>query len=155
RSRADVRILVYEYASSGGLAGRDAAPVSATLAREGAAMRAALVEDLSAMDGHRIVTTADARVGHRLPPAVEVAILPAGDRAREAALDGLIAAADGVWLIAPESDRCLEQLTARVEQKGRTLLGSGADAIARASDKARLPGRLAGAGISHPVTRAL
>jgi len=147
-----VRILVYEFASGGGLAGRD---LPASLAREGAAMRAALVEDLAATGGHRIVTTADARTADRLPPDVEVAVLPAGDGAREAALGALIAAADGVWLIAPESDGCLEQLAGMVEQQGRTLFGSGAAAIACASDKARLPARLACAGVPHPVTCAL
>jgi tyramine---L-glutamate ligase len=144
-----VRILVYEFASGGGLAGRE---VPASLAREGAAMRAALVGDLSAI-GHRIVTTADARVGHDLPRGVDVAVLPAGDGARETALDRLIAAADAVWLIAPESDRRLERLARRVERHGKTLLGSNAEAIDRASDKARLPHRLAAAGVRHPVTR--
>ncbi|HMF98883.1 MAG TPA: ATP-grasp domain-containing protein [Vicinamibacterales bacterium] len=147
-----MRILVYEFASGGGLVGRD---VPASLSREGAAMRAALVRDLAAMRCHEIVTTADGRVRPALPPDVEVAVLPAGDRAREAALDRLIARADGVWLIAPESDRCLERLAARAERQGKVLLGSGSRAIAGASDKARLPGRLAGAGVSHPVTQAL
>jgi predicted ATP-grasp superfamily ATP-dependent carboligase len=147
-----VRILVYEFASGGGLAGRQ---VPASLAREGAAMRAALVDDLSAMRCHQIVTTADARVGHVLPSDVEVAILPAGDRAREAAIDRLIAAVDGVWLIAPESDCCLARLAASVERQGKVLWGCGSDAIARASDKARLPKRLAEVGVSHPVTRAI
>src|SRR5262249_38733334 len=122
-----VRILVYEYASGGGLAGRD---VPASLSREGAAMRAALVHDLAAMRCHHIVTTADAGVRPVLPPGVEVAVVPAGDRAREAALDRLIAAADAVWLIAPESDRCLERLAARVERQGKALLGPGSAAIA-------------------------
>ncbi|HXI30085.1 MAG TPA: ATP-grasp domain-containing protein, partial [Vicinamibacterales bacterium] len=147
-----MRILVYEFASGGGLAGRD---LPASLAREGAAMRAALVEDLAATGCARIVTTADARAADRLPPDVEVAVLPAGDRAREAALGALIAAADGVWLIAPESDGCLEQLAVMVEQQGRTLFGSSAAAIACASDKARLPARLACAGVPHPITFAL
>jgi predicted ATP-grasp superfamily ATP-dependent carboligase len=147
-----VRILVYEFASGGGLAGRN---VPASLAREGGAMRAALVQDLLAIGGHQLVTTADARVRPRLPPDVEVAVLPAGDRARGRTLDRLIAAADGVWLIAPETGRCLERLAARVERQAKTLFGPGAEAIARASDKARLPRRLAAAGVSHPATRAI
>src|SRR5262249_54794707 len=147
-----VRILVYEFASGGGLAGRD---LPASLSREGAALRAALVRDLAATGCHQIVTTADGHVRPDLPPDVDVAVVPEGDRAREAALDRLIASVEAVWLIAPESDRCLERLAARVERHGRTLLGSGSRAIARASDKARLPERLAEAGVSHPVTRVV
>ena len=147
-----MRILVYEFASGGGLVGRD---LPASLSREGAAMRAALVHDLAAMRCHQIVTTADSLLRPALPPDVDVAVMPAGDRPREAALDRLIARVEGVWLIAPESDRCLERLAARVERQGRTLLGSGSSAIARASDKARLPERLARVGVSHPVTQVL
>jgi hypothetical protein len=70
-----VRILVYEFASGGGLARRDVPP---SIRREGAAMRAALVADLAAIGCHEIVTTADARVRHDLPRGVDVVALPAG-----------------------------------------------------------------------------
>ena len=53
-----MRILVHEFVSGGGFAGRD---VPASLAREGAAMRTALVSDLAAIGRHQIVTTADPR----------------------------------------------------------------------------------------------
>jgi hypothetical protein len=53
-----VRILVHEFFSGGGLAGRD---VPASLGREGSAMLTALVADLAALDGHHIVTTMDPR----------------------------------------------------------------------------------------------
>ena len=43
-----MRILVHEFASGGGLAGR---PVPRSLAREGSAMLAALVTDLTAIPG--------------------------------------------------------------------------------------------------------
>lgn len=147
-----MRILVYEFASGGGLAGRN---VPASLAREGSAMRAALVADLHAIGCHEIVTTADARVRHDLPRGVDVVALPSGDRARETALDRLIGSSDAVWLVAPETDRCLERLAARVERQGRTLLGSSADAIRRASDKTCLPHLLAPLGVRHPETHAL
>ena len=146
------RILVYEFASGGGLAGREVPP---SLAREGAAMRAALVADLAAIGCYEIVTTADPRVTRDLPRGVEVVTLPAGDRAREAALDRAIDTVDAVWLIAPETNRCLERLARRVARRGRTLLGSDAGAIARASDKAALGRRLAALGIRHPLTRRL
>lgn len=147
-----MRILVYEFASGGGLAGRQ---VPASLSREGAAMRSALVADLCAIGGHQIVTTADARIRPELPLGVEVVVLPDGDRARAAMLDRLIDRADAVWLIAPETDGCHERLAASVERRGRLLIGSSSSAIDRASDKARLMRRLRGGGVHHPITRAL
>jgi len=147
-----VRILVYEYASGGGLAGRQ---TPASLAREGAAMRAALAADLVAIGAHRIVTTADARTRHGVPRGVEVAALPSGNRARAAALDALIDEVDAVWLIAPETGRCLERLAARVERRRKILLGSSSETIRHASDKARLPSLLADAGVRCPSTYAL
>jgi predicted ATP-grasp superfamily ATP-dependent carboligase len=145
-----VRILVYEFASGGGLAGRD---VPASLVREGSAMRAALVADLSAIGTHEIVTTADRRGGGNLPRGVERVTLPSGDHARSAMLDSVIADVDAVWLIAPETDGCLEQLAIQVERHGKVLVGPGAAAIAAASNKAQLARRLGEAGVRHPKTR--
>jgi predicted ATP-grasp superfamily ATP-dependent carboligase len=84
-----------------------------------------------------------------------VVTLPEGDVAREAALDAAIATVDAVWLIAPETDRCLERLASRVEELGKTLVGSGAAAIRRAADKAQLPRRLAAVNVRHPTTHAV
>lgn len=144
-----MRILVHEFVSGGGLAGRE---VPASLAREGAALLAALVADLAAIRCHRIVTTVDPRFPLAVPPNVEVVTLASGNTAQ---LDSLIATADAVWLVAPETDRCLERLAAKVERKGTALLGPGAAAIRRASDKAGLPSRLARRGVPHPKTLAL
>src|SRR5436190_5881876 len=122
-----MRILVYEFVTGGGFAGRE---MPASLAREGAAMREALIADLAAIEGHEILTTA------------------------EPSLDMAIASVDAVWLIAPETDGWLERLAAQVERHGKTLLGSSAEAIGRASDKEGLARRLASRGIAHPKTRA-
>jgi predicted ATP-grasp superfamily ATP-dependent carboligase len=144
-----MRILVHEFVTGGGFAGR-AVPVS--LAREGAAIRTALIADLAAWGRHEIVTTTDSRFPLAAPAGVEVVpILPG----REALSDTLIGSADAVWLVAPETGRCLERLTARVERKRTMVLGSSAAAIHRASDKGRLPHRLARCGLRHPVTRVL
>ena len=144
-----MRILVHEFVSGGGLAGR---VVSAPLARQGAAMLAALVADLAAVPCHQIVTTADVRFPFTGPPGVEVVTLLAG---HPALLDDLTLSADAVWLVAPETDRCLERLASRVEQKGKALLGPGADAIRCASDKAGLPRLLARHAVPHPKTCVL
>src|SRR6185503_7483474 len=110
-------------------------------------MLTALVADLAAIGTHDIVTTADGRFPRAMPAGVEVVTLPAVRKAREALLDQLIASADAVWLVAPETDRCLERLAARAERQRTPLLGSSASAIRRASDKAALPRRLARLGV--------
>jgi tyramine---L-glutamate ligase len=143
-----VRILVHEFVSGGGLAGRD---VPASLAREGAAMLEALVADLAVVPGHEVVVTTDSRFSPRLPGGVEVVRM-------DEAEDGLgrrIRDVDAVWPIAPETGGCLERLVAGVEAQGKRILGSGADAIRRASDKAALPGLLAETGVPHPPTCVL
>jgi predicted ATP-grasp superfamily ATP-dependent carboligase len=147
-----MRIFVYEFVSGGGLAGRE---VPASLGREASAMLTALVADLAAIGCHEIVTTADARFPHTMPRGVEVVTLPAARKAREALVDGLMASADAVWLVAPETDRCLERLAAKAERHRTPLLGPSAAVIRRASDKAALPRRLARLGIGHPATCAL
>lgn len=118
-------------------------------------MLQALVTDLSSIGCHQIVTTADSRFPPALPSAVDVVTLPPAPNKRETVLDRLMASADAVWLIAPETNRCLERLAARAERQRAPLLGGGADVIRRASDKADLPRRLARAGLRHPATRVL
>jgi predicted ATP-grasp superfamily ATP-dependent carboligase len=144
-----MRILVYEFVTGGGFAGRD---VPASLAREGAAMRIALISDLAAIGEHRIVTTADPRFPVAAPAGVEVVTLGRRSGAR---LDDLMVSADAVWLVAPETDGCLERLAARAERKGTALLGCGSAAIRRAADKAALPRHLARQNVSHPKTCVL
>jgi tyramine---L-glutamate ligase len=95
----------------------------------------------------------DPRFALAVPPGVEVATLLPGQHDRQ--LDTLIASADAVWFVAPEIDGRLERLVARAERLGKDVLGPGASAIRRASDKAALPRRLARHGISHPSTWVL
>jgi predicted ATP-grasp superfamily ATP-dependent carboligase len=144
-----VRILVHEFFSGGGLAGRD---VPASLAREGSAMLRALVADLAAIGVHHIVTTRDPRFPLEVPAGVDVVAMTS---TRGDFLDALLASVDAVWLVAPETNRCLERLTGRAERKGVALLGSGSAAIRRASNKAALPRLLAQHGVSHPKTRMI
>ena len=148
-----MRILVHEFASGGGLAGR---PVPPALAREGSAMLTALVTDLAVLPGHEIVATSDPRYRLKVPSVVEVVTLRrSGALPFPRYLDSLLARVDAAWLIAPETDRCLERLAARVERKGIALLGSGAAAIRVASDKARLARLLERKNVPYPRTRSL
>jgi tyramine---L-glutamate ligase len=144
-----MRILVHEFVSGGGLAGR---PVTASLAREGSAMLTALVADLAALGSHEIVATEDPRFPLRADASVEVVTIHPPARH---ALDALIASVDAVWIVAPETDRCLEDLVRRAERIGTIVLGPSAIAIRHAADKGRLGRRLARSGIRHPASRVL
>ena len=145
-----MRILVHEFASGGGLSDQ---PVPATLRREGRAMLTALIADLVAMGRHQIVTTTDARFPLAVPPGVEVRTLSVRADERTSQLDRLIADAAAAWIVAPETGGCLEDLAARVESQGTTLIGSDAAAVGMASDKAGLAQCLAAASVDHPTTR--
>src|SRR5205823_6223237 len=127
-------------------------PVPRSLAREGRAMLTALLADLSSLRCHDIVTTADRRFRLNAPARVDVIAIDPGQPALPR---DLLTSVDAVWLIAPETDGCLERLAAAVERAGRTLIGTGSHAIRRAADKARLPRRLARCGISHPRTHVV
>ena len=143
-----MQILLYEYASGGGLAGE---PVPPSLGREGSAMRDALAADL-ARGNHRVLLPVDSRFPSRSRAGIETVEVEGPDPAG-ARLDRWIASSNAVWLIAPETGRCLERLAARVEAHGVALAGSGARAIARAADKGALASRFVRRGIPMPETR--
>ena len=147
-----MRIVVHEFVSGGGLAGQE---VPASLAREGAAMHAALIADLAALDSHRIVTTADPRFPIPRPSGVEAVNLSPTATVRDKQLDTLIGSADAAWFVAPETADCLAGLAARAERQGKAVLGPGSAAIRRASDKGSISGRLIRHGISCPQTLVL
>jgi predicted ATP-grasp superfamily ATP-dependent carboligase len=143
-----MRILVHEWVTGGGMAGREVPP---SLGRQGAAMLAALVEDLAAA-GHRVTVTTDPRFPLAAPPGVEKTTGTAGI---SAALDAHASSSDGIWLIAPETGGCLERLTAEAERRRLPVFGSGSAAIRRASDKAALAALLRAHAIPHPRSRAV
>jgi predicted ATP-grasp superfamily ATP-dependent carboligase len=109
-------------------------------------MRDALVADLLALGRHRIRVTADPR-SRETPQGVEV-VSPGK-------LDELFASVDLVWLVAPETRGCLEDLAARARRAGARLVGSGPAAIRRAADKAGLSRRFSRRRVPHPSTRSV
>jgi tyramine---L-glutamate ligase len=144
-----MRLLVLEFASGGGFAGR---PVRASLAREGRAMLDALLTDLAALGRYEIVTTTDCRFTLHAGGRADVVEIHPG---RAALADGLLRSVDAVWLIAPETHGCLERLAAKVQRAGKTLIGTDAPAIRRAADKEGLSRRFARCGVPHPHTRVV
>lgn len=110
-------------------------------------MRRALVTDL-ALAGHEVVTTVDPRFPLAASRDVEIVAWADGSTS----LERLATSVEAVWLVAPETDRILEGLAARVERVGRLLVGPRAPAIRRACDKRGLAARLARHGVPHPRT---
>lgn len=112
-------------------------------------MRTALVSDLASIKRHQIVATTDHRFRRAVPSGVEQVVI---DSAKPVPFKLLLERVDAVWVIAPETNRCLDRLVARVEKSGKQVLGSRATVIARASDKGMYPHRLARIGVRHPET---
>lgn len=140
-------LFVHEYVSGGGFAGR---PLPDGLLSEGRAMLSALLSDLAAFGGRRIVTTLDARLDLRAPDGVEVVRVPAG--AHAAVFDEIAASADAAWITAPETEGILAELTSRAEARGASPIGSPSEAIRLASDKLALARRLREVGVPVPRT---
>ena len=124
-----MKIFVCEFLTAGGLY-RESLPAS--IVKEACMMRDALLYDLSSIAHVEILQTYD----KRLPPKCldqAIAIEVADDVWR--VWDACIAAADAVWLIAPESDGILYKLAQRVASHGKPLIGANAEAIALTADK--------------------
>ena len=108
-------------------------------------MRRAIAADFACLPGGptRVIVTSDSR----LPDDPGPWTIVAGDdpaRVRELAI-----AADFTVLIAPETSGILAGLTRELEHAGARLLGSTADAVELAGDKARLAARLQELSIRH------
>jgi predicted ATP-grasp superfamily ATP-dependent carboligase len=137
-----LRILVCEYVTGGGLAGRELPP---SLAREGDMMLSALVKDLAEFGGTRVVVTRD----RRLPPLgveVETHWLEPEDEPWDC-WRRLLAQADAFWPIAPESEGLLEGLSRLAVEAGCRLIGCSLEAVRLAASKGATATHLAAAGI--------
>lgn len=127
-----MRILAYEFITGGGLA-RETLPPS--LAEEGDAMLAALVSDLSEIDGITVVTTRDDRCPALMLPVDVVA--PLSGEMPLAHFERAVAMADAVWPIAPESGDTLESLIRIALNNGKIALCCRPEAVRIAASKRR------------------
>ncbi|HET6756165.1 MAG TPA: ATP-grasp domain-containing protein [Burkholderiales bacterium] len=137
-----MKIFVYEHVTGGGLAG---APLPQSLAREGEAMLRALARDLAGVRGVEIVTCRDSR----FPPIEFPRVFECERCLREA---------DAVWPIAPETDSALENISRKILNRGKILLGSEPETVHIAASKLETSRVLAEAGIAvaptyHPEDR--
>jgi predicted ATP-grasp superfamily ATP-dependent carboligase len=116
---------------------------------EGNAMRRAIAREFAAIDGWRarVVVPLDTRLEED-PAPWTVARTPGGESLRWVVR--LAREADFTVLIAPETTGILARLTRCVQETGTRLLGSSAEAIELASDKAALASHLSARGIETP-----
>ena len=123
-----------EYISGGGQWGHP----DPALLPEGLMMVSRLVDDLTALDGVQVALARDPSLPP-LRPDVEDVCAPDWIEA--------IRACDAAWIVAPECDGILLDLTRKVEASGRKLLGCRSDAVAVAASKLATAELLRRAGI--------
>jgi predicted ATP-grasp superfamily ATP-dependent carboligase len=154
-----MRLIVYEWCCSGGLAGPDASWVLGdecdvtSLACEGLAMFRALVADAVRDGGFEVAGLVDERLSVELPAAVRRIVVPHG---RE--IESLVAAAReaaATVVVAPETSGVLASRVAAVRAAGGVVLGPSNAFILLAADKQATIDALAAAGIPVPAGRSL
>jgi tyramine---L-glutamate ligase len=134
-----MKILIHEYITGGGLAG---CPLPESLAREGRAMRRALVNEFRQVEGAEIIETLDERFGDEAHGLILV-----GSGQELDVLTQTASRCDFTLVIAPETGGVLEERTRRVENVGRSL-GSASAAVALTGDKLAFAGHLRERGIA-------
>ncbi|WP_287111337.1 ATP-grasp domain-containing protein [Methylobacillus sp.] len=143
-----MRILVLEYITAGGLY-REPIPVS--LAQEAILMRDAMLDAMDGVPGVNILLAHDPHLP--MPThASQCHVLNDDDEPWQIWMS-LMAAADMVWLVAPESAGVLQQLTEAVEASGKVLLTSASEAVRMAGSKWQTYRQLHGAGV--PVVETM
>ena len=144
-----MKILVFEYITGGGF-NKQVLPGS--LEREGRLMLQALLDNLAAIDDIELIVMLDERLLGSVNAGGAIAtIKPEDDVMQE--FSRLAEQCDAVWPVAPEFDGILQALCQMVEQSGRILLTSPADAVALTGNKLRTYERLQQHGIATVATR--
>lgn len=143
-----MRILLYEWCCSGGLAGGDA-----SIADEGRMMLEAVAADAAKDPRLDVTVLVDATMPITLPSGARSITVQPGDE-----IPALVAAAcDADWtlIIAPESDGILLDRVQRVRAAGGRVLAPSDHAIAATSNKQATADVLAARGIPVPAGRTL
>lgn len=154
-----MRLVIYEWCCSGGLAGPDRALVVHpgddvnSLAREGQAMFRALVADAVRDGGFDVVALVEESLPLDLPAAARRVVVPRGREVET--LVAVAREADGVVLVAPETAGVLAARVESVRAAGGTVLGPSTSFIRLAADKQATIDALAAAGVPVPAGRSL
>jgi predicted ATP-grasp superfamily ATP-dependent carboligase len=104
KTEPPLKLFVCEFITAGGLCAED---LPASLVKEGAMMRDALLSDLTELDGYEIFTLHDIRLGASSLAKNSLAVTDVF----EIAFKNRLAQVDLVWLIAPETDGTLLKLS--------------------------------------------
>ncbi len=147
------KILVCEFTTAGGLRdshfGGDGETLPASLLKEGEKMREALLRDLNALNQYELLVMHDARLAPA-KNAHQSIVVDSNDFRK--VLQEAIQHADYVWLIAPEMDATLIELTEiclaeEEKEDGAIFLGCGYDATIIGTSKTLCFEALQAAGI--------
>ncbi len=143
-----MRHFLFEFITGGGLSGQ---PLSETLIGEGEIMMQTLLKELGELDNSDISLSRDSRLGlykHNLRQYIVEGKI-------EEKLPEFIKESDVSWLIAPETDGCLEEYAKLFIKHGKLFIGSSPDAIKIATSKYLTNKILFEAGINVVETRWL
>jgi tyramine---L-glutamate ligase len=127
----NLKILVFEYITGGGF---NSSELPDALAQEGLMMLQALVDDLTRIELVSTLIMLDYRMIGRLTYNINSHIIKPEHECQQEFLR-LLAECDAAWIIAPESDGILQNLSKTVERSGKILLSSSSNAVAVAGNK--------------------
>ncbi|MFM8704909.1 MAG: hypothetical protein ACKOHG_13770, partial [Planctomycetia bacterium] len=148
-----MRMLLYEWCCSGGLAGSETAECFASIVAEGWAMLEALAADAAKDAALDVTVLVDRSRMISLPAQVRALASHGVDD-----VTALVAAArDHDWtvIVAPETDGILASRVAAARTAGARVLAPSAAFIDIASDKQATAHALAAAGVPVPAGRSL
>jgi predicted ATP-grasp superfamily ATP-dependent carboligase len=126
------KVLVFEYITGGGFAQQE---LPSSLAKEGAIMLNALVNELASFPHIQITVMVDWRFNDLKLPQETAIVKVLENQCVYELLADLINNYDFVWPVAPEIDGALYKITNLIEQFNIKLLNSSSSAILLCSDK--------------------
>ena len=126
-----MKILVFEYVCGGGFCSDD---LPDSLAHEGLLMLKALLDDLAELEEHQITALVDWRFIGEFQSSINIIPIVKTDNILQR-FRAELTNVDAVWLIAPESEQVLENLTLHAESFNTQLLSSPFKTIVQTSDK--------------------
>ena len=133
-----MEVLVYEFFSAGGSSQWQETVETASLLKEGAAMVAAVADDLVRLENVNPVVIQDRRLSGGMRQQAGDVVWVADSQSEQREFDRLVTQADWTILVAPEWDDILLQRARRCLQRGGRLLGPGPELIQLAADKGAL-----------------
>jgi predicted ATP-grasp superfamily ATP-dependent carboligase len=147
-----VRIIVYEYISSGGLAGQ---PIPPNVLSEGFGMLRTVASDFKAA-GHEVSVLLDDRLSKLNPPINAGSIVPIFySQEPKKFLSNIAKISDAIYIIAPETGKTLQSYVELAEQTGKISLNCKSSSIQKVADKTILTDVLKKNALPTPKTLVL